>query len=62
VSGGTLSLAWPSSYTGYLLQSNSVSITASNSWSDVPGSGAINTYPVTLQPLKTNVFYRLRYP
>jgi hypothetical protein len=62
VSGGTLTLGWPLSYTGYLVQSNSVGIVSSNSWFDVPGTGATNTYPVTLQPLKTNVFYRLRHP
>jgi hypothetical protein len=62
VSAGTLTLTWPSGYTGYLLQSNSVGIMASNSWFDVPGSGAGNTYPVTLEPLRTNVFYRLRHP
>ena len=62
VSGNILTLSWPASYTGYLLQSNSVSVTATNSWFDVPNSGNSSTFGVTLDPLKAEVFYRLRHP
>jgi autotransporter-associated beta strand protein len=62
VSGNILTLSWPASYTGYLLQSNAVGVSASSSWYDVPGSGANNSYPVTIDPAKGNVFYRLLKP
>jgi hypothetical protein len=62
VSGNTLTLGWPLNYTGWLLQSNSVSVASSNSWFVVPGSSATNSMSFTLDPAKKNVFYRLRYP
>ena len=62
VNGSTLTLSWPASYLGWLAQSNAVGITASNSWYTIPGSGSVTTLNVTLNPAKTNVFYRLLKP
>jgi len=62
VSGNTLGIGWPLSYTGWLLQSNSVGITSTNSWFVVPGSSATNDMSFTLNPAKHNVFYRLQHP
>jgi hypothetical protein len=62
VSGSTLTLTWPSNYQGWLLQSNAVSLSAPQSWFDVPNSDNSSTYNVTLDPLKGNVFFRLRHP
>ena len=62
VSNNTLTLGWPLNYTGWLLQSNSVGITSTNSWYVVPGSSATNGMSFTIDPAKPNVFYRLQHP
>jgi hypothetical protein len=62
VSGGTLNLAWPATYVGWVVQSNSVSVAAPDAWYDVPGSGAVTTLSVPLNPANAQVFYRLRRP
>jgi hypothetical protein len=59
--GNQLSLSWPTNYTGWLLQSNSTSLTSPN-WFPVPGSGNTNRVQITIQPGQTNVFYRLSPP
>jgi autotransporter-associated beta strand protein len=61
VSNNTLTLGWPLSYTGWLLQSNSVGIGTTN-WFVVPGSSATNSMSFTIDPAKTNVFYRMLKP
>jgi autotransporter-associated beta strand protein len=61
VSNNTLTLGWPLNYTGWLLQSNSVSIGSTN-WFVVPGSSATNSMSFTIDPAKTNVFYRMLKP
>ncbi len=60
VNGNTLSLSWPGSYLGWTVQSNSVSISASNSWFDVAGSQAATNLNVTINASLPKVFYRLR--
>jgi len=62
VSHNTLTLGWPLNYTGWLLQSNSVSIASTSSWFVVPGSSATNSMSFTVDPAKKNVFYRLQHP
>ncbi|HEU5395768.1 MAG TPA: hypothetical protein VFV81_01280, partial [Verrucomicrobiae bacterium] len=62
VSGNQLTLNWPSDHTGWLLQSNSVSLMDTNSWFDISGSDATNKVVITLDPTMTNVFYRLLLP
>lgn len=61
VTSNRLTLAWPLNYTGWLLQSNSVSIVSTN-WFVVPGSSATNSMSFTIDPAKTNVFYRMLKP
>ena len=61
VAGNQMSLGWPGNYTGWLLQSNSTSITSPN-WFTVPGSGNTNLMQFTIQPGQRNVFYRLLLP
>jgi hypothetical protein len=60
-SGNQLILNWPTNYTGWLLQSNSVGA-ANNSWYNVPGSTNTNRWSVTVQSGQTNVYYRLLFP
>lgn len=61
VSGGILSLAWPTNL-GWTLQTNSVGITASNQWFTYPGSATVTNVNITINPAKTNVFFRMVYP
>lgn len=60
-SGNLLTLSWPTNYIGWLLQSNSASLTSPN-WFTVPGSDSTNKVQVTIDPTKTNMFYRMALP
>ena len=60
LSGSSLTLSWPPGQ-GWRLQTNSVSVTAP-SWFDYPGSTSINSVTLTVNPTKTNVYYRLINP
>jgi hypothetical protein len=63
VSGSTLSLAWPTN-AGWLLQSNSVSLSDNAAWFNYPANGAVDVtnINITMDPAKTNVFYRMLQP
>jgi len=60
VSGSTLSLAWPTNL-GWTLLTNSVGLTAANQWFAYPGSATITNVNITINPGKTNVFFRMVY-
>jgi fibronectin-binding autotransporter adhesin len=60
--GNTLNLNWPPSYTGWQLQSNSVSLTSTNDWFLVPGSTATNAMSFGVDKTTSKVFFRLRKP
>ena len=64
VSGTIFQLRWPPNYTGWVLQSqsNSISIGLRTNWTDVPGSMLTNQWPVSLQSTNWSVFFRLRSP
>ena len=62
VSGNQLSLSWPQSYQGWLLQSNSVSLSDTGAWATVTGSSATNLVVLTINNTKTNVFFRMILP
>jgi autotransporter-associated beta strand protein len=62
VSGGNISLSWPSSYLGWLVQSNASSVVASNGWYDVPGSGSVTNLVIVPSSGQSNVYYRMRLP
>ena len=66
VSGGNLTLTWPSDHIGWTLQTQTNSrsvglVPATNAWFDVSGSSTTNQ---VVLPIGTNgtVFFRLRYP
>jgi fibronectin-binding autotransporter adhesin len=61
LSGLTLTLSWPPDYFGWVVQSNSVSLTSTN-WFTVPNTGNATSYPITITSARTNVFYRLVQP
>jgi autotransporter-associated beta strand protein len=60
-SGNTLTLSWPPNYLGWSLQSNSVSLSSATNWFTVPNSLINTQYVITVNPARTNVFYRLAY-
>ncbi len=62
VSGNQLTLSWPSSYQGWLLQSNNAALNITNDWFTVPGSASTTQQVITLDPTQTNVFYRMVHP
>ncbi len=64
VSGGNLSLAWAADHLGWILQSqtNSLSTGLSNQWVDVPGSSSVTSTVIPVNPANPAVFYRLRHP
>jgi autotransporter-associated beta strand protein len=61
VSGSTLSLGWPTNL-GWTLQTNSVGLAANSQWFPVAGSASVTNASITINPAKTNVFFRLVYP
>lgn len=62
VSGNQLTLQWDSDHLGWLLQSNSVSLTDTSAWFTVTGSDATNKFTIPVEATKTNVFYRMKKP
>jgi hypothetical protein len=62
VSGNQITLSWPSSHIGWLLQSNSVSLANTGAWATVAGSGSTNQFTYSIDSTKTNVFFRMLKP
>jgi hypothetical protein len=62
VTGNTLYLSWPADHLGWSLQSNSVSVVASNGWFAYPNSTNMTNVGITINRSKTNVFFRLANP
>ena len=62
-SGNMLSLAWPTNR-GWMLQSNSVSLTATNAWFPYPSDGSmgVTNVVVEIDATKPSVFFRLTNP
>jgi hypothetical protein len=58
-----LTVSWPSSYVGWVLQTNSIDLHNPASWQDVPGSvtNSQMTFPISGGP-SSSEFYRLRHP
>jgi fibronectin-binding autotransporter adhesin len=61
VAGSNLSLAWPTN-SGWILQTNSVSVVQTNQWFVYPGSSSVTNVNITIDPAKLNVFFRLVHP
>jgi hypothetical protein len=64
VSGITLSLSWPSDHLGWILQSNSVGLTATGSWFNYPANGSVDVTNVniTIDHTTPKVFFRMVKP
>ena len=64
VSGGTLSLSWPSDHLGWILQqqTNSLSVGLGTNWVDVAGSESVTQTNINISVPTPSAFYRLRKP
>jgi autotransporter-associated beta strand protein len=61
ITGNVLSLAWPTNK-GWTLLTNSVGLTATSQWFPYPNSANLTNVNVTMDPSKTNVFFKMQYP
>ena len=67
VTGTVLNLTWPTDHIGWRLQVETNSLGAglnpsTNAWHTVPGSAAVNTENIPMDPTQGTVFYRMVYP
>lgn len=62
VAGNALTLSWPPNYLTWTLQSNIVGVASSANWFAVPNSGSSTQIVITVNPARSNVFYRLVAP
>jgi hypothetical protein len=64
VTGNSLTIDWPETHKGWILQSqtNSLSVGLSTNWADIVGSDATNTATVTIDPAAPTLFFRIRMP
>ncbi len=64
VSGNTLTLSWPADHLGWHLQAqtNSLSSGLGTNWVTIPGSDAVVSTNLIINPANGSVFYRLIYP
>ncbi|HXP61113.1 MAG TPA: hypothetical protein VN829_11515, partial [Dongiaceae bacterium] len=63
VSGGKVTISWPSNYLGWILQTNAVDVGNGLYWGDVPGSGTNSRMTFTTSnPRSRSEFFRLRHP
>ena len=64
LSGSTLTISWPATHLGWLLQSqtNTLGAGLKTNWVDVAGSSGVTATNYTIIPANPAVFYRLRHP
>jgi fibronectin-binding autotransporter adhesin len=64
VSGGNLSLSWPTTHLGWILQgqTNGLGVGLGANWVDIPGSSGLTATNISVNPAAPAVFYRLRKP
>lgn len=64
VSGSTLSLSWPTTHLGWILQTqtNTISTGLNTNWFDWPGSTSVTQTNIGINPANPTVFFRLKHP
>ncbi len=64
VSGSTLTITWPATHLGWILQSqtNTIGSGLQTNWVDVGGSASLTTTPININSANPTVFFRLRHP
>jgi hypothetical protein len=58
----TMNFSWAPDHLGWQIYTNSVGLTASNSWFPVAGSASVTNESIEINPVQPNVFFQLRYP
>lgn len=64
VSGSTLTITWPATHQGWLLQAQTNNLNAGlgTNWVTIPGTGSVITTNLPIVPGNPSVFYRLKMP
>jgi hypothetical protein len=64
VSSNTLTLSWPADHLHWHLQvqTNSLSTGLGTNWFTIPGSDAVTSTNITMNPSNGSVFFRMIYP
>jgi autotransporter-associated beta strand protein len=64
VSGSTMTVSWPATHLGWILQrqTNSLATGLNTNWVDVPGTASLLSTNTAINPASPAVFYRLRHP
>jgi hypothetical protein len=62
MSGSKITVSWPSTYVGWILQTNTVGLSSPGSWGDVPDSISHSQMSFPVGPSDTAEFFRLRHP
>jgi autotransporter-associated beta strand protein len=64
VSGSTLTVSWPATHLGWILQAqtNGLGAGLGANWSDVAGSSGVTSQNIPINPANPTVFFRLRHP
>jgi hypothetical protein len=64
VSGSTLTISWPATHLGWILQSqtNALNIGLGTNWQDIAGTASVTSTNLSIAPATPSSFYRLRHP
>lgn len=64
ISAGKITLSWPASHIGWILQvqTNALNVGISTNWVDVAGSASTNVVQLPIDTTQGTIFFRLRYP
>ena len=64
VSGRTLTISWPATHLGWILQSqtNPLIVGLATNWVDIVGTTSVTSTNLTINPAMPTAFFRLRHP
>jgi autotransporter-associated beta strand protein len=64
VSGNTLTISWPATHLGWILQNqtNSLNVGLATNWVDIAGTASVTSTNLTINPATPTAFFRLRHP
>lgn len=62
VSGNTMTIAWPNTHLGWILQSQTNAGIAPTNWFDVANTATVTNFSAAVNPTNPPTFFRLRHP